>query len=101
MLKPNGYLVVNVPHKQKEVKSDIYEDEHLDHCVFNIDKHKLNQVCEFDEFYYIRTRPIKTNNESYIRSFLRLIYRIVTNHKYSVFNEPFYKRIIAIKQKKD
>jgi len=93
LLKPNGYLVVNVPYRQKV---HVSVGEFMEHKVLNIDETLLSRFLDFKRYIKIkqwRKWAFRNKGESFLWATARLVFRILTNHKYS-----FLKRLYARSQ---
>lgn len=99
----NGYLVVNVPFKQKKA---IYKDKLkvMRHKVFGIDKQTIEQFLPNGHFTYSKARylPFKEDHELLFFAILRFFYRAITLHPYSIFKRRICpRRIIGVWQKNE
>lgn len=103
MLNDDGYLVVNVPYKLPAYENA--SNEYMSHKVGDIDETLLLKYCTFmyfEKWKVSRTVIFRNRGENYIRSVLRMIKRIATNHKYSPVKTWFFPRccrIVAVYKK--
>ena len=102
LLVPGGWLVVNVPYRQREFAASC---EFMKHKVLQIDEKVLLQHWEFQEFSKVGNwlkQPIifRSKGENTLWATIRFVGRILTHHKYSALRRYMEsrgpKRIVAI-----
>jgi len=83
----NGYLIVITPFKQK-IRNDTFKPKPMQHKVFQISKQLLEQHLSNGCYQYskdLTSRCIREENEFLPYVILRLFYRVITFHPYSIF----------------
>lgn len=85
----NGYLVVVGPFRQKRMD---YSDRHpaMQHRVFEIDRQTFDQFLPNGRYRYSRdlhSRFFREEGEFLPYAILRLIYRVLTSHPYSILKQ--------------
>lgn len=97
-----GYLIVITPFKQK-ITDMSYRPKAMQHKVFQIDKQLLKQYLSNGCYQYskdLTSSYIREENEFWPYAILRLFYRIITFHPYSIFKQHRYPtQIIGIWKK--
>ena len=88
LTSPNGYLVIEVPHRERPKRyRKAYQK--YGHCVFDIDESLLREFIP-DLIFLHRTekrtyRHFRIPDEGLLRPIVRFIVRIVTLHEHSYF----------------
>lgn len=103
-LEPKGFLIINVPYKQK--KAPKVDSEYMRHKTLNINKKLLSRFLPIQRFLFgydpeqDRVK-FKNKNENLLKALARFVYRIFTNHSYSILKTWRKKplRLIGIYQK--
>lgn len=97
-----GYLIIITPFKQK-ITDMLHRPKPMQHKVFQIDKQLLEQHLSNGCYRYSKnliSRCIKEKHEFLPYTILRLFYRIITFHPYSIFKQNMYpEQIIGIWKK--
>ncbi|MHA1288810.1 MAG: class I SAM-dependent methyltransferase [Candidatus Thorarchaeota archaeon] len=108
LLKPKGFMVVNVPLEERNRKEENITCSYMLHKVSEIDEDLLIQHWPFHKFYRVGRKKQKVfvfrnKGESLLRACVRFVWRVFTNHEYSFINRYKItkrpKRLIAIYQK--
>ena len=96
-----GYLIIITPFKQK-ITNMLHRPKAMQHKVFQIDKQLLEQYLSNGHYQYTKNLVssfIKEENEFLPYTILRLFYRIITFHPYSIFKRRPSMEIIGIWKK--
>jgi len=86
-----GYLVINVPFRERE-RGYTCECEAMNHKVYGIDKKMLERFLPGGRYLYsIGKWPhFREEGEFLLYAILRLIYRVLTSHPYSILKGKGY-----------
>lgn len=87
-LEIDGYLVINVPFRERP-QTNIHKNTEMEHKTFLIDKQTLEWFLPDGKYFYFRDKwlYLREKGEFLPYAILRFIYRALTNHPYSVFNQ--------------